>query len=71
MKAGVSILWIVILAMLLVLPGVMGCSQSSSPTDPIDQNPPGENQDDPPIGTGNGKLPVDCGTMPGDDPALG
>ena len=71
MKAGVSIFWVVILAACLVLPGIVGCSESSSQTDPISQNPPGDNQDDTPMGAGNGKAPADRGLVPGEEPELG
>ena len=70
MKAGVSIFWVVLLAALLVLPGVVGCSQSNSPTDPIHQDPPGDDQDETPSGLDNGKLPGDRGLAPDEEPEV-
>lgn len=68
MKLGVSILWVVLLAVLLVLPGVAGCSNSSSPTSPTDENPPSQDQNSPT--TDYGKLPGDRVVAPSEGPIL-
>ena len=68
MRSGVSILWVVILAAALLLPGVVGCSQGGSPTNPGDQDPPA---DEPQLGNASGKAPVNQGPTPDGDPGLG
>ena len=68
MRSGVSILWAVILAAALLLPGVVGCSQGGSPTNPGDQDPPA---DEPQLGNASGKAPIDHGPTPDGDPGLG
>jgi hypothetical protein len=56
MRSAVSIFWVVILAVALLLPGVVGCSQGDSPTNPGNQDPPAE---EPQLGNASGKAPAD------------
>jgi len=54
MKIKSLLLWMILLAAVLVTPGISGCDQSSCSTCPGDQNPPGEEPQDQ-LGDAQGK----------------